>query len=62
MGVMVLSGLIINVVISIYCQGMYHWQTKTVSDTENHLVFPGTKWCGKGNNAMSYDDLGELVV
>lgn len=32
------------------------------SDSENniHVIFPGTKWCGDGNVAANYNDLGEL--
>ncbi|XP_031560049.1 phospholipase A2 isozymes PA3A/PA3B/PA5-like [Actinia tenebrosa] len=42
------------------CQAMYDWKTKTFIKKDNSkLVVPGTKWCGKGNNAMSFDDLGE---
>ena len=26
---------------------------------ESTLVFPGTKWCGKGSNSQNFEDLGE---
>lgn len=45
------------------CQAMYDWKTKTFIRKDNSkLVVPGTKWCGKGNNAMSFNDLGEFVL
>ena len=25
-----------------------------------HLIFPGTKWCGPGDVASSYEDLGQF--
>lgn len=53
-----LVGLLV-LMICLQSEGMFHRETKTVSNVENHFVFPGTKWCGKGNNAMAYNDLGE---
>lgn len=42
---------------------------KTSRNTEGHsrnkrsmLVIPGTKWCGQGDSALSFDDLGEDVT
>ncbi|KAK3594784.1 hypothetical protein CHS0354_030731, partial [Potamilus streckersoni] len=31
---------------------------RAVFDFNNVLIFPGTKWCGKGDLAKCYDDLG----
>ncbi|XP_020914887.1 phospholipase A2 isozymes PA3A/PA3B/PA5 [Exaiptasia diaphana] len=51
-------GLLV-LMVCLRAESMYHRQTKTVSNVQNHFVFPGTKWCGKGNNAMAYNDLGK---
>ena len=32
-----------------------------MGDREKRVIIPGTKWCGHGDIAESYDDLGILV-
>jgi hypothetical protein len=54
---MILSVIILNA--SLYSEATYNWRTKQFTEEKNGLVFPGTKWCGIGNNAMSFDDLGK---
>lgn len=52
--------LVLAVILLIHESGAkYDWKTKRVSKDENRLIFKGTKWCGRGNNAMSFDDLGK---
>jgi hypothetical protein len=40
-------------------EAKYDWKTKRVTKGKNRLIFKGTKWCGRGNNAMSFNDLGK---
>lgn len=34
---------------------------KAMGDPDFSITVPGTKWCGHGNTASSYDDLGKEV-
>jgi len=36
-------------------------EVKTRPRVKRALTIPGTLWCGSGNNAPSYADLGESV-
>lgn len=35
-----------------------HETTSKPHKSDGKYIFPGTKWCGKGNAAINYDDLG----